>query len=77
MNQWAEKFAPIAGEVMPDAAALPEADLQPHIQQIATLSAGLAYQTARAEYFRYAPEIEFDPEGVVRLRAEMRKLRPE
>jgi len=46
----------------------------PHI--MADTTAELAYQNARAEYYRYAPEIEFDPTGVALLAAEMRKLRP-
>lgn len=37
--------------------------------------ADAAYQKARAEYYRYAPEVDHDPEGVERLRLEMRRLR--
>lgn len=46
----------------------------PHV--LAEQSARLAYQAARAEYFRYAPEIEHDPEGVKLLADEMNRHKP-
>lgn len=41
----------------------------------AKLRAEVAFQKARAEYFKYAPEIEDDPEGVQELVEEMRAAR--
>lgn len=41
----------------------------------APLEAEVAYQMARAAYFKYVPEIDQDPEGVARLRAAMREAR--
>lgn len=39
------------------------------------LAAEIAYQKARAAYFKYVPEIENDPEGVQELVVEMRAAR--
>lgn len=43
--------------------------------EYAKLTAEVAYQKARAAYFKYVPEIEHDPEGVQALVVEMRAAR--
>jgi hypothetical protein len=45
--------------------------------EIQKLTAEVAYQKARAAYFKYVPEIEHDPEGVQALVEEMRAAREE
>lgn len=58
-----------AGKITPHSARLAAE------AEVAKLTAEVAYQKARAAYFKYVPEIEEDPEGVQALVEEMRDAR--